>query len=302
MTEFFRYVLMLLLSVVVVGVIGKVRAVYCGRYGEPVLQPVWDIVKLLRRPHRLLNPDVSWVFRLAPSVALATVMSAAVVVPTGSGGATAGALMAFNGDFLFFAYTIALGRFFVVLAILDTNSNSGALAAGRYAYIAALMEPAFLMIMAVVAMRTAKVSFVEFCQNTAPVATICAVVVLMVSATVEAGLMPVDDQTTPDKLTMLNNSAPLHYSGVDLAMMRVATALKLTIYASLAVTMLMPPTTSALAGISLYVAGMLLTAVVIGVVESLCVRLTTAHVAQFIVGTTAVALIALAVAAFGSSR
>ncbi|KJU86846.1 respiratory-chain NADH dehydrogenase subunit 1 [Candidatus Magnetobacterium bavaricum] len=293
---------MLLLSLVVVGVMGKVRAMYCGRYGEAVLQPLWDIVKLVQRPHREISPDSSWVFRIAPSVTLATVMSAAVVVPVGGCGATAGAVMAFNGDFLFFAYVIALGRLFSVLATLDTDNNIGALGAGRYMYIVALMEPAFVMIIAVVAIYTAKTSLSEICHNGASVATICAVVVLMMSAVVEAGRMPIDDQASPDKLTILNNSAPLHYGGIDLAMMRMVAALKFTMYASLAATMVMPQGTSVIVGISLYVVIMLLIAVVSAVVESLCVRLTVAHVAQFIVGTSAVALIALAVAAFAGGR
>ncbi|MBF0317509.1 MAG: NADH-quinone oxidoreductase subunit H [Nitrospirae bacterium] len=302
MLEFFRYVLMLLLSLIVVGVIGKVRAIYCGRYREAVLQPVWDIVKLVQRPHREISPEPSWVFRIAPSVALATVMSAATVVPVGGCGTTAGAVTAFSGDFLFFAYTIALGRFFTVLATLDTDNNLGALGAGRYVYIAALTEPAFLMIVGVMAMRTAKTSLSDLCHNGASVASICAVVVLMISVVVESGRMPIDDQANPDKHAILNNAQPLHYGGVDLAMMRMVAALKFTIYASLTATMVMPHGMSVLAGVSLYVAIMLLIAVAIGVAESLSVRLATIHIAQFIIAASAVALMALVVVAFGDGR
>ncbi|MBF0538842.1 MAG: NADH-quinone oxidoreductase subunit H, partial [Nitrospirae bacterium] len=229
--------------------------------------------------------------------ALATVMSAAAVVPVGSGRA----LMAFNGDFLFFVYVIALGRFFTTLATLDTDSNLGVLGAGRYVYFAALMEPAFLMITAILAMHTTKASFSDFLgrHEGFSVAIICAVVVLMMSAIVETGRMPIDDQASLNRLSVFNNSMPLHYSGVDLAMMCMATALKLTVYTTLVATMMMPLGMSALTGVSLYVGIMLSIAVAIGVVESVSVRLTTIHVAQFIIGASAISLIALAVVAFG---
>ncbi len=285
---------MIVLSLLLVGIAGKVKAAYCGRYGEPLLQPFFELARLVQRPS-VVSPDASWVFRLAPTVTLATVMCAAAVIPAGAGKA----LLAFDGDFIFFVYVIALGRFFTVLATLDTDSNSGALGAGRYVYFAALMEPAFFIITAALAALNGKTSLSDiytYHHSGLPVAAACAMLTLMMALVIEAGRMPIDDPANLNSLSVVNDSRPLHYSGIDLAMIQLATATKLSMYATLIAALIIPSNISTAAAIFIYIAIMFLIAVVIGLIESISTRLATLHVAQFIIGASAVALIALSVA------
>src|SRR5437763_14419361 len=89
------------------GVIGKTKAWFAGRVGPPVLQPYYDLIKLLRK-RSVFSRTTTWVFRAGPVVGVATALIAAALVPIGDGGA----LVAFDGDFLALAYLLGLGRFF----------------------------------------------------------------------------------------------------------------------------------------------------------------------------------------------
>ncbi len=69
------------------------------------------------------------------------------------------ALVSFDGDFVLFAYLLALGRFFTVIAALDTGSSFEGMGASREAFFSLLVEPAFFILMATFAMFTGYTSF-----------------------------------------------------------------------------------------------------------------------------------------------
>ena len=99
------------------GLIQKVKALWAGRKGAPVIQPFWDFLKLLRKGV-VISRTTSPVFRLAPPVILACVVFAALLVPAPQ----QDALLAFPADFVLFAYALGLAKFMVILLALDTGS------------------------------------------------------------------------------------------------------------------------------------------------------------------------------------
>src|SRR5262249_14956102 len=105
--------------------------------GPPILQPVRDIVKLLRKG-LVRSRTTSWVFLAGPVVGLATTLCAALLVPLGGHAAPLG----FEGDFVLFAAALGLGRFFTILAALDTGSAFDGMGAAREATFSCLAEPA----------------------------------------------------------------------------------------------------------------------------------------------------------------
>ncbi|HBL17097.1 MAG TPA: hydrogenase, partial [Elusimicrobia bacterium] len=107
------YLMMVILAPpIMLGIITKTKAAVAGRKGPPVLQPLYDTIKLLGKG-AVYSKTTTWMFRLGPVVSLAAVLAAASLVPL-----VGAPLIAFNGDAILFAYLFALGRFVTVTAAL----------------------------------------------------------------------------------------------------------------------------------------------------------------------------------------
>ncbi|KJR40963.1 hydrogenase, component C-formate hydrogenlyase subunit [Candidatus Magnetoovum chiemensis] len=149
-----RLALLIAVSLIVPGVINKVKAFWGGRLGPSLFQPFYDIVRLFRKS-QVISATTTDVFVIAPVIVLACSLSAACVVPI----AGEDAVFSFKGDFVFFAYILALGRFFMILSALDTGSSFEGMGASREVTFSALAEPAFFIIIGSIAMITGKSSF-----------------------------------------------------------------------------------------------------------------------------------------------
>ena len=72
----------LALPPLLLGVINKVKALFGGRIGPPVLQPYYDLVKLLRKGS-VFSETTTWVFRFGPVASMvACARWAAPTAPT----------------------------------------------------------------------------------------------------------------------------------------------------------------------------------------------------------------------------
>jgi formate hydrogenlyase subunit 4 len=119
---------------------------------------------------------------------------------------------------------------------------------------------------------------------------VCLFVVLLV----ESCRIPFDDPNTHLELTMIHEVMVLDHSGPAFGMILYGSAMKLFILGALLVRLALPlQTGSRLADAVLFTAGMLLLAVLIGVVESVMARLRLTRVPQVLIGTTLVSVFAL---------
>src|SRR5438128_1272111 len=75
------------------GVIGKTKALFAGRVGPPLLQPYWDLIKLFQKGS-VFSTTTTWVFKAGPVIGLATGLIALLMIPLGSGQAP----ISFAGD------------------------------------------------------------------------------------------------------------------------------------------------------------------------------------------------------------
>src|SRR5690242_18765072 len=97
--------LLLLMPPLLLGVINKIKALFAGRVGPPLLQPYYDLVRLLRKG-MVLSTSTTWVFRAGPLVALSAMVIAGLLVPFGAFEAP----IRFTGDLVLFAYLFGLAR------------------------------------------------------------------------------------------------------------------------------------------------------------------------------------------------
>src|SRR5258707_773776 len=146
----------LVLAPLLLGLINRTKAFVAGRRGPPLLQPYFDIAKYARRG-AVYGNVTSWVFPLGPVVNLAALMAALLIVPLGA----IPAPLSFSGDLIVVAGLLALGRFAIVLAALDTGSSFEGMGASREVHFAALAEPALLVALAVLVRGTGALSLTE---------------------------------------------------------------------------------------------------------------------------------------------
>jgi len=287
---FLHPLLAVLLAPLLPGIITRTKAYFAGRRGPPLLQPYFDIAKLLRKG-AVYSETTTWVFRLGPPAGLAICGLCLCFLPLGSLRAT----ISFQGDLVFVIYLLALHRFLTVIAALDTGSAFEGMGASREMAFSALAEPALLFGLAAVARQTGSLSLDGMIRGITPGGWEAHAAMLML---VIAGLflvylaensrIPVDDPTTHLELTMIHEVMVLDHSGVDFAFIEYAAALKLWILGSL-ITGLALPFHSDMhvydLGVMLF--GLALLAVIVGVVESTMVRLRLLQVPQLLVGACA---------------
>jgi formate hydrogenlyase subunit 4 len=126
-----------------IGLINRVKSFWAGRQGPSALQPFRDFWRLMKKGE-VVSTTTSFVFTIAPSVTLASVIAASLVVPLFCGRS----LIPFDLDFVLFAYVLAAGKFFAILGAMDTGSSFEGMGASREATFGSLVEPAFFIMIA----------------------------------------------------------------------------------------------------------------------------------------------------------
>jgi formate hydrogenlyase subunit 4 len=286
----------LCLSPLLQGLISRTKAHLAGRVGPPLLQPYFDLVKLLRKG-AVYSVTTTWIFRAGPMVGLAAVLAALVLTPLGG----VPAPLSFAGDFIVLAYFLGLMRYFTVLAALDTGSSFEGMGASREMQFSALTEPVLFLALAALAAETGSLSLSDMYAAVSagawakggPELLLLAATLFVVFLT-ENARVPVDDPNTHLELTMVHEVMVLDHGGPDLASILYGAALKLWVLGALVAGTVVPVRTGNLwMDGAAALGGMLGLAVLVGVVESSMARLRLIRVPQFLVGAGALSAFAL---------
>jgi formate hydrogenlyase subunit 4 len=265
-----------LLSPLFLGVIAKVKAFLSGKVGPPVFQPYFDLAKLFRKKC-VYSHTVTWIFRAAPAIILAAMLGLSLLVPFGGFKAP----VQFSGDILLAVSLLALGRFFMILAALDTGSSFEGMGASREAFFSCLSELALFMNFITLALLTKSISLSQMLGADVPVswkglepALLLVMASFFIVLLAENCRIPVDDPETHLELTMIHEVMILDHSGVDLAYMLYAAALKLFIFSGVLVSIIIPVRTgNPVMDMTIFLGGMLGLAILVGIVESSMARL-----------------------------
>ncbi len=284
-------ILIILAAIFFTGIINRTKSIASGRKGPGIMQPVKDVIRLFRKGS--VFPESSGlIFQIAPTIYLSSIVMALLVVPFGQ----SKGVISFSGDFIFFAYVLALGKFFNIISALDTGSAFEGMGASREALYALLAEPAFFVLMGSLALLTGHTSFYEIFNELhlgswiSYAIAVLATFVLVMIAMIENSRMPIDDPKTHLELTMVHEVMILDNSGFDLGLILTAGYLKFAIYGALIVNLFvgMVPYQYAIPIFFAIQAGM---AVAVGLLESFMARFRMSHNAQFITALTSVALL-----------
>lgn len=281
---FVQLILVIIIAPLATGIIKKVKAFSQKRQGPPLTQMYYDLYKLMKKD-TVVSETASWVYWTAPYITLITALLASMFFPL----TTSLFNISFQGDIILAVYLLALGRFFMVLAGLDTGSTFGGMGSSREMMIASLIEPALmvaLFTLGLIAGSTSVYSIMSVNQLGSPLILnpyslliFSAVFIILIA---ETARIPVDDPSTHLELTMVHEAMLLEYSGKHLALMEMASVVKQLIFITILANFFFPlesyfalssPILAFIIGLALYVIKVVIITILIAAAEICTVKL-----------------------------
>lgn len=236
--EYFQFLLIVILSPLVQGVIKKLKANMQGRKGPGILQPYYDLIRLLKKD-MVVSHATSWIFRATPSIVFASTVAAAMIIPVISTRSPFSVM----GDVIALIYILALGRFFMALAGLDAGTAFGGEGSSREMAVAILVEPMMMLSIftAAISAGSTNIAKIAAAQDImySP-SHVLAFAAFIVAIVAETGRIPVDNPDTHLELTMIHEGMLLEYSGRYLALMEWAHFIKQMLLFTLAMDIFFP--------------------------------------------------------------
>lgn len=279
------------------GWIKKVKAFWQMRKGPSLLQPYRDIRKFWFK-EEVVSEHSSWIFGITPALVLGSSLLASLVVPNPLGWAP----MSQYGSMFWLVASFGLARFFITLAGLDAAGSFGGMGTSRELFVAALVEPGFLLSLTVLALMSGTTSLIGLIQQLQGMSILetpklLALLALGFMVIAEMGRIPVDNPDTHLELTMIHEGMLLDYSGRSLAFLNWAEQLKQLLLLEMLALFVVPRLEMGnLSGIVNVIFEMALIAclgALFATIESLNVKVRLFRIPNFLVAGTAMAVLAL---------
>jgi formate hydrogenlyase subunit 4 len=283
--------LIIITSLITTGLIIRIKSISSGRKGPGIFQPAKNVWVLLRKGIAYSETSGT-ITRIAPVVIVSCVLLAALMVPV----AGFKPLISFSGDFILFAYLLALSRFMMIIAAFDTGSSFGGMGASREALLGMLIEPALFVLIAGLVVFTGNYSMSTIFDlpEKANYSFIYGLIVSYIIGNitlVENCRIPVDDPKTHLELTMIHEVMVLDTSGFNLALIQMTSFLKFAIFGSLIASSIISWDLPVALRIILYFAVQLLFGSVIGIMESFRTRFRMNRNQEYILTVTLIAVL-----------
>ncbi|WP_163507221.1 respiratory chain complex I subunit 1 family protein [Fodinicola acaciae] len=294
-------------SPLLVGVMRQVRARMEGRAGAGVGQPWRDIRKLLgKEPIRPRGTSV--LFVAAPVVLMASTLVVAAVAPF----VTVASALDPVADLFAVVALLAAGTVALALAGLDTGTAFGGMGASREMTIIALVEPTLLVAIFALSVRIGSTNLATIVSGTladpakvVSPASLLAAVALVVVIIAETGRLPVDNPATHLELTMVHEAMILEYAGPDLALVELASAMRLTVFLGLLANLFLPAGIATglaplalVVGMAAFAAKVTALGVLLAAAEVFWAKLRLFRVPELLAGSFLLALLAVAASFF----
>ena len=286
---------LLFVSPLLEGILRKLKALVHSRIGPPLLQPYWDILKLLgkddvRSPHALLGP-------LPAMASLAATLAAGLLVPLWGGAPFAG------GDMVLFLYLMGLASACVMLSGMDSGSPYAFVGSAREMMTAFVVEPVLFISLITMALKTHSFRFTEMAlyqQISGPsLSLIISGAALFLAVQAQLGKLPFD---IPEAEGELMGGPFVETSGPTYAMFRWGFLARQVIFTLLLVQLFFPwpAGLAALPTLIIQTAKILVIIALVGVVDAVNPRLRIDQSLVYYFGVVLAALVGLVFAIVGA--
>jgi len=291
----FNVLLVLLAAPLVDGILRKVRARIHSRQGPPVLQPYYDLAKLMVKEDQ--SGVNSFIFNAAPVVCLASTLMAALFVPMG------GVIpLAFAGDVLVLIYILTLAPVCVCLGGMASGSPYAYVGANREIMMLMVVEPVLAVTLIVTAVKANSLMLANcidrYAASPPEISLIIGGIAFFLILQPEIGKVPFDLAEAEQEIM----EGPLvEYSGRKLALLKWSMYSKQIVLIALLVGAFIPwpKTGSLLFDIVITLVKILIMAVLVEVVAQVFARLKINQAIRYFAIVIAVAVTGLVLAIMG---
>jgi len=236
--HYYQFLIIIIFSPLVNGVIKTLKANMQGRQGPGVLQPYYDLLRLFKKD-MVVSTVTSWIFKATPYIVFVSTVAAAMIVPVVSTQSAYGMM----GDVIALIALFAFARFFMALAGLDAGTAFGGEGSSREMTVAILVEPMMMLALftTAIAAGSTNIAYIAEAQGIAySPSHLLALAAFIVAIIAETGRVPVDNPDTHLELTMIHEGMILEYSGKYLALMEWTHSMKQMVLFTLAADVFMP--------------------------------------------------------------
>jgi len=230
-------VLVLLLAPLFEGIMRKVTARVQSRQGPPLLQPYYDLLKLLGKED-LESGESPGMQRFAVYLSLAAILTVALLVPFGTQ-----APLGQAGDSLLLIYMLTLCGISTLLAALAAGSTYSLMGMSREMMTMMTLEPLLAVAIIVGAIHTNSLRVDKVLDGSVygsgafPFAGLLLAVVVAFAFQSFVGRLPFD---IAEAETELMEGPIMEYSGPKLALLKYAGMAKLMVYSALVIGLFVP--------------------------------------------------------------
>jgi len=252
------------------GVARKLRALVHSRIGPPVIQPYYDLLKLLGKEN--IKPQGKSFAQVAPWICFAAIATAALLVPMGTGRAPFGAF----GDSILFIYVVTLVAVCLIMTAAASENPFAMVGASREMMLQLTVEP--VLVIAVVTAAINARSFdlgnmVNWYHFHGPsISMIIASLFLFLALQAQVGKLPFDIAEAESEIV---GGLFIEQSGPKYALLRWTMMAKQIIFVSLFTQIFIPwPETGNLAlDILIHLAKVLVLVIIISLIDVVNPRL-----------------------------
>lgn len=286
METYISFTIAILAAPLFPGIILKVKAFFAGKQGPPLFIKYYTVAKLFKKGSVYSN-STTFVFKLGPIIGFVSALIVLLFFPF----AGAPPLLSFHGDVIVLFYLMGMGRFFAVIAALDTASPFEGMGAAREVFFSTLAEITLFTILMLFYRMNGSLSFAEYFTGNNPISFLSdtgallflVIVAMFMVLLTENSRVPVDDPATHLELTMIHEVMILDHSGPDLALIELGSFYKLFFYSAFITHLIYPFTPSNGAANWIMFYGLLAVVYVgVGITESMMARFKMNLVPKFV--------------------
>lgn len=217
------------------GVMRRITARVQSRQGPPIVQPYYDLFKLLGKER--INSAGNWAFKLAPLAAFASILAVVSLVPFGSRVNALGGRV----DAITVVYLLTLGGVSVLLGALASRNTFAAIGASREMVTMVMVEPILAMTLILGAVRTHSLGLGSAVFSTAGAGFSLSTGVMLVAylLALQAFVAKQPFDIAEAEIEILEGPF-IEYSGPDYGLFRIYMMMKQMFYAWLFVAVFIP--------------------------------------------------------------
>ena len=296
-TGVFNVVLALFLSPLFEGVIRKLKARIHSRVGPPVVQPYFDLLKLLGKED--LQVSNSYLLRLAPILALSSLLLAALLIPIGAVRPPLGS----TGDALLLVYVISLAAVATMLTAMVSESPYSMVGMTREMMMMLTVEPILAVSLIVAAVNARSFMLADMVAwhslHGPSLSMILAAAALFLAMQAQVGKLPFDIAEAEQEIV---GGMYVEQSGPKFALFKWALMAKMVLFSAILVEVFLPwPKTLNLPlDVLITLVKMLVVIVLIGIIDSVNPRVKINQALSYFLVVLFVGLAGLAFALVGA--